>query len=112
MLLTNPDYLEIVKQEIISNSTLTRREVLILDLFFSTHPKHLAKNYILKNIWGKDFNTNTNVVEVALSRMRKKIKNSEHVEIKNMFGGYYKLLINEPAVRDQQTNYPPSLQGQ
>ncbi|OIP67668.1 MAG: DNA-binding response regulator [Oscillatoriales cyanobacterium CG2_30_40_61] len=52
---------------------LTTREFNLLEYLMRAPGRVLTRTQILEHIWGYDFNPNTNVVDVCIQRIRKKI---------------------------------------
>ena len=52
---------------------LTTKEFRLLEYFISHHGEVLSRRQILKDVWDKDFETNTNVVDVYVKYLRTKI---------------------------------------
>lgn len=52
---------------------LTTREFNLLEYLMRSPGRVFTRTQILEHIWGYDFNPNTNVVDVCVQRMRKKI---------------------------------------
>ncbi|HEK22013.1 MULTISPECIES: response regulator transcription factor [unclassified Mucilaginibacter] len=53
--------------------TLTATEYSLLEYFMKNHNKVLSRLQILENVWDIDFNMGTNVVDVYINYLRKKI---------------------------------------
>ena len=52
---------------------LTSKEFALLELLLKNKGKLLARDYIIEKIWGIDFDTGTNVLDVYINYLRKKI---------------------------------------
>ncbi len=52
---------------------LTSREFNLLEYLMRSPGRVLTRTQILEHVWGYDFNPNTNVVDVCIQRIRKKI---------------------------------------
>lgn len=52
---------------------LTVKEFRLLEYFISNHGTVLSRQNLLKNVWDKNFDTNTNVVDVYVNYLRNKI---------------------------------------
>ncbi|MDO1449858.1 response regulator transcription factor [Rhodocytophaga aerolata] len=52
---------------------LTAREIALLELFMRNQDKALTRNEILDKVWDLSFDTGTNVVDVYINYLRKKI---------------------------------------
>ncbi len=55
------------------NITLTATEFRLLEYFMKNTNKVVSRMHILEFVWGIDFNMNTNVVDVYINYLRKKI---------------------------------------
>lgn len=72
--------------------TLTPREFSLLEFFLRNPRKVLSKHEIAEKVWGLDFDTGTNVIEVYVNYLRNKIdKNFEPKLIHTQFGQGYVL---------------------
>lgn len=56
--------------------SLTSTEFRLLEFLMKNKGKVLSRMTILENVWGIDFNISTNVVDVYINYVRKKIENS------------------------------------
>ncbi|MCW2258463.1 two-component system OmpR family response regulator [Providencia alcalifaciens] len=76
---------------------MTRQEYSLL-LFFALHVDEvLPRTLIASEVWGIDFESDTNIVDVAIRRLRKKIDDAFEVKlIETVRGMGYRL--NRPAV--------------
>jgi len=52
---------------------LTRREFALLEFLFSASPKPLSKTAIVEHVWDQHFDSETNVVNVYIKMLRRKI---------------------------------------
>ncbi len=69
--------------------SLTPTEFALLELFMK-HPRRVfSKKTLLHRIWGYDFVGDTNVVEVHVSHLRKKLGDEDHTLIKSIYGVGY-----------------------
>ncbi len=70
---------------------LTTREFNLLEYLMRSPGRVLTRTQILEHIWGYDFNPNTNVVDVCVQRLRKKIDRlDEHSWIESVRGVGYR----------------------
>lgn len=53
---------------------LTAKEYTLLELFMRNPNKVLSREYIAEQVWGIDFNTGTNFIDVYVNYLRKKIE--------------------------------------
>ncbi|HEX8020097.1 response regulator transcription factor [Mucilaginibacter sp.] len=54
--------------------TLTAKEYALLELFMQHPNKTLSRDYIAEKVWGIDFDTKTNFIDVYVNYLRKKIE--------------------------------------
>ena len=54
-------------------ATLSQREFTLMEYLMRTPGHIFSRNQILKHVWGFDFDPKTNVVDVCIQRIRKKI---------------------------------------
>jgi len=52
---------------------LTRREYALLEFLFSASPKPVSKTAIVEHVWDQHFDSDTNVVNVYIKMLRRKI---------------------------------------
>jgi len=52
---------------------LTAKEYALLQMFLSNQGKILSRDYIIEKVWGIDFDPGTNVIDVYVNYLRKKI---------------------------------------
>ncbi|MEX0737450.1 MAG: response regulator transcription factor [Bacteroidota bacterium] len=68
--------LDTVKHKASRNGTtidLTAREYALLECLMRNHPKLVTRQHLAKEIWGFDFDPGTNIVDVYVNHLRKKI---------------------------------------
>jgi two-component system copper resistance phosphate regulon response regulator CusR len=53
---------------------LTAKEYTLLELFMRNPNKVLSREYIAEEVWGIDFNTGTNFIDVYVNYLRKKVE--------------------------------------
>lgn len=70
---------------------LTAKESLLLEIFLKNRDKLLTREFIIEKVWGIDFDPSTNVIDVYVNYLRKKIdKNFDPKLIHTKFGfGFY-----------------------
>jgi len=70
---------------------LTTKEFALLETFLQNKEKLLTREFLVEKVWGIDFETNTNILDVYINYLRKKIDTgSEKKLIHTKFGfGYY-----------------------
>ena len=73
---------------------LTLQEFKLLKLLLENKDKVLSRSQLLNTVWGVNYDTNTNVVDVYISYLRNKIDTPEHTKlIKTIKGRGY--MIND-----------------
>lgn len=78
------------------NLELTSKELAILELLMSTPGKVFSRERILSNVWGASVDPLTNVVDVYIGKLRKKIDgDGETPLIKTVRGRGYRLASDE-----------------
>ncbi|MEA5504304.1 response regulator transcription factor [Halotia wernerae UHCC 0503] len=76
LLAVGPIKLDRITREVTCNQKaieLTSREFNLLEYLIRSPGRVFTRTQILEHIWGYDFNPNTNVVDVCIQRIRKKI---------------------------------------
>jgi len=70
---------------------LTAKESSLLETFLKNKEKLLTREFIIEHVWGIDFDPNTNIIDVYVNYLRKKIdKDYEPKLIHTKFGfGFY-----------------------
>ena len=70
---------------------LTAKESSLLEMFLKNKEKLLTREFIIENVWGIDFDPSTNIIDVYVNYLRKKIdKDYEPKLIHTKFGfGFY-----------------------
>jgi DNA-binding response OmpR family regulator len=70
---------------------LTAKESLLLETFLRNRHKLLTRDFIIEKVWGIDFDPNTNIIDVYVNYLRKKIdRDFEPKLIHTKFGfGFY-----------------------
>lgn len=74
---------------------LTSRESELLRLLCMHKNQVLKRETALKLIWGDDSYFNARSMDVFITKLRKYLKSDEHIEIMNVHGEGYKLLVME-----------------
>jgi DNA-binding response OmpR family regulator len=83
------------KQTLVYNSEstlLTHRESELLFLLTQKKNEISDRTYILKKLWGDDDFFNARSMDVFITKLRKKLKNDENIQIVNVRGYGYKLI--------------------
>ena len=70
---------------------LTAKEWLLLETFLRHQGKLLSREFIIEEVWGIDFDPNTNIIDVYVNYLRKKVdKDFDQKLIHTKFGfGFY-----------------------
>jgi DNA-binding response OmpR family regulator len=70
---------------------LTAKEFLLLETFLKNKDKLLTRDFIIEQVWGIEFDPNTNIIDVYVNYLRKKIdKDFDPKLIHTKFGfGFY-----------------------
>ena len=94
LLAVGPVKLDRITREVTCNQQaveLTTREFNLLEYLMRSPGRVLTRTQILEHVWGYDFNPNTNVVDVCVQRLRKKIDRlDEHSWIESVRGVGYR----------------------
>lgn len=94
LLSVGPVKLDRITREVTCNQQaveLTSREFNLLEYLMRSPGRVLTRTQILEHVWGYDFNPNTNVVDVCVQRLRKKIDRlDEHSWIESVRGVGYR----------------------
>jgi DNA-binding response OmpR family regulator len=72
---------------------LTTKEADLLKLLCQNANKILERNYALKSIWIDDNYFNARSMDVYITKLRKHLKDEPSVEIINVHGKGYKLIV-------------------
>ncbi len=88
--------------------SLSPKEFRILEYLGSHQGKVMSRSQVLENVWGSDGYALSNVIDVHMSRLRRKINHSFDVElIETVRGGGY--LLREAGVISEVRTSPNSL---
>lgn len=70
---------------------LTAKESLLLETFLKNRDKLLTRDFIIEQVWGIDFDPSTNIIDVYVNYLRKKIDKEFEIKlIHTKFGfGFY-----------------------
>lgn len=86
------------KQTLVSDSIsnkLTTKEAELLKLLCENKNDILERNFALKSIWKDDNYFNARSMDVYITKLRKHLKTETSIEIMNIHGKGYKLIISE-----------------
>ncbi len=76
---------------------LTLKEYMLLELLMVRSPDAVLRSEIIEHVWSYGFDTETNIVEVYINRLRQKIDHNHPVKlIQTVRGTGYKLGLSEP----------------
>ncbi len=75
---------------------LTTREFNLLEYLMRSPGRVFTRTQILEHVWGYDFNPSTNVVDVAVQRLRKKIDPLGNAHIESVRGVGYRFRAGAP----------------
>jgi len=73
---------------------LTSKEAGLLKLFCQNLNQPISRSYALKMIWGDDSYFNARSMDVYLSKLRKYLKEDDSVQIMNLHGEGFKMMVN------------------
>jgi len=71
---------------------LTHREAHLLFHLYNTKNEVLDRSFILKKLWGNDDFFNARSMDVFITKLRKKLKEDQNIQIVNVRGYGYKLI--------------------
>ena len=75
-----------------TSEQLTHREAELLFYLFEKKNNILDRSFILNKLWGNDDFFNARSMDVFISKLRKKLKKDENIQILNVRGFGYKLI--------------------
>ncbi len=100
LLSLGPLKLDRIAREVTCNQQaieLTSREFNLLEYLMRSNGRVFTRTQILEHVWGYDFNPNTNVVDVCIQRIRKKIDPIDEASwIESIRGVGYRFRKPEP----------------
>ncbi|HQI70405.1 MAG TPA: response regulator transcription factor [Bacteroidales bacterium] len=67
---------------------LTTKEFALLEIFLKNKEKLLTREYIIEKIWGIDFDPGTNIIDVYVNYLRKKIDRDHDTKLIHTRFGY------------------------
>jgi DNA-binding response OmpR family regulator len=70
---------------------LTSREFNLMEYLMRSPGRVYTRTQILEQVWGYDFEPQTNMVDVCMQRLRKKLNLPEHIAIEAVRGVGYRL---------------------
>lgn len=89
---------DVIKQTITSNDKthkLTTKESELLKLLCQNKNGLLERNFALKQIWQEDSYFNARSMDVYITKLRKYLKEDSSIEIINIHGKGFKLIVSE-----------------
>lgn len=89
----DPRSLELTHGE--TTSTLTKKEGALLSELVKHRDKVVDRSDLLKKVWGKDGYFVGRSMDVYMSKIRKYLKEDEHIEIVNIHGVGFKLVVHK-----------------
>lgn len=82
---------------------LSTKEYRLLEYMIQHHDEPLTRRQLLKDVWDKDFDTNTNIVDVYVRYVRNKIDDPfEHKLIHTIVGVGYMMSCHDPATNGKK----------
>ncbi|WP_438876039.1 winged helix-turn-helix domain-containing protein, partial [Bacillus cereus group sp. Bce009] len=91
--------LDLVKRRVIRNGQridLTAKEFILLELLLRRRGEVLSRSFIASQVWDMNFDSDTNVIEVAVRRLRAKVDDPfEPKLIRTVRGMGYVLEVDE-----------------
>lgn len=76
-----------------TNQKLTSKESELLKLFAQNLNQPLSRSFALKMVWGDDSYFNARSMDVYVTKLRKYLKEDERVQLVNMHGEGFKLIV-------------------
>ena len=76
-----------------SNSKLTTKESELLKLLCQNKNQSVSRSFALKLIWGDDSYFNARSMDVYITKLRKHLKDDASIQIMNMHGEGFKLIV-------------------
>ncbi|WP_129407828.1 response regulator transcription factor [Marinitoga lauensis] len=73
---------------------LTKKEFEVMEFLMNNYNQVVKREILLEKIWGFDSEIDTRAVDMAIQRLRKKIKES-NVQIRSLYGIGYKLEVKD-----------------
>ena len=78
-----------------SKVKLSQKEAELLAIFCEHKDELLSRKLILQKIWGRDDYFTSNSMDVYLTKLRKILKMDPNIEIRNLHGTGFRLMVNE-----------------
>ncbi len=91
----NPKLRELIYEG--KTQTLSPKENELLKMLAEHKNDLLPRERALKKIWGSDTYFNGRSMDVYIAKLRKYLKDDEHIEIVNIHGNGFRLVVKEPS---------------
>lgn len=75
--------------------TLTTKEAQLLNMLIKSQDDHLDRQVALRAVWGDDNYFNGRSMDVYITKLRKILKDDEKIQILNVHGKGFRLIINQ-----------------
>jgi DNA-binding response OmpR family regulator len=75
--------------------TLTTKEAQLLNMLIKSQDDHLDRQVALRAVWGDDNYFNGRSMDVYITKLRKILKDDEKIQILNVHGKGFRLIVNE-----------------
>jgi DNA-binding response OmpR family regulator len=89
------DYISQLLHSPQQTNKLTSKESALLKLFCQNINQPISRSYALKTIWGDDSYFNARSMDVYITKLRKYLKEDPSIQIMNLHGEGFKLLVKE-----------------
>src|SRR5690606_7318198 len=80
---------------------LRDKDIQVLGLLLQRKNQVVARTFMLKQIWRDDHPNNNNLLDAAVSRVRKLLKEYPSIQINTVYGGGYRLAEKNEILRLQ-----------
>ena len=74
---------------------LTTKEAQLLNMLIKSQDDHLDRQVALRAVWGDDNYFNGRSMDVYITKLRKILKDDEKIQILNVHGKGFKLIVNQ-----------------
>lgn len=75
--------------------TLTTKEAQLLNMLIKSQEDHLDRQVALRAVWGDDNYFNGRSMDVYITKLRKILKDDEKIQILNVHGKGFRLIVNQ-----------------
>ncbi len=76
-----------------TEKTLSTKETELLKLFCKKKNELIHRQYLMNKVWGSDDYFIANSMDVFITRLRKLLKQDSNIEIQNLYGTGFKLIV-------------------